>query len=137
LVQKGTLPKLAEVNVAAVAVPSQTATSPAMPVMGYPAIATTIARPAMIGSSHGNAAKISALVLLGVASPRRHRTLLGATTNGGIRSFETAAPDVFGLPRADAISDAATHAPSASFQMVLYDLFIDKTLCGEARFLLY
>jgi hypothetical protein len=35
-----------------------------------------------------------------------------------------ATDDLFGLPRADEISDAATHAPRASFQMVLYDLFI-------------
>lgn len=34
------------------------------------------------------------------------------------------ARDLLGLPRADEISDAATHAPRASFQMVLYDLFI-------------
>ena len=45
-----------------------------------------------------------------------------------------ATEDLFGLPRADEISDAATHAPSASFQMVLYDLFmIDKALSGNAR----
>ncbi len=45
-----------------------------------------------------------------------------------------ATEDGLGLPRADEISDAATHAPSASFQMVLYDLFIiDKTLSGNAR----
>lgn len=38
-----------------------------------------------------------------------------------------ATEDLFGLPRADESSDAATQAPRASFQMDLYDLFIDKS----------
>jgi hypothetical protein len=38
--------------------------------------------------------------------------------------FATA--DLFGLPRAEEISDAATHAPTASFQMLRYDLFINE-----------
>jgi hypothetical protein len=41
--------------------------------------------------------------------------------------------DLFGLPRADEISDAATHAPSASFQMLLYNLFIIENLSQVTR----
>jgi hypothetical protein len=44
-----------------------------------------------------------------------------------------AIPDLFGLPRADEISDAATHAPSASFQILLYDLFIFENLSQVTR----
>ena len=44
-----------------------------------------------------------------------------------------ATDDLFGLPRADEISDAATQAPRASFQMLLYDLFIIENLSQGTR----
>jgi hypothetical protein len=45
-----------------------------------------------------------------------------AVTTAASTAF--AITDLFGFPRVVEISDAATHAPSASFQMVLYVLFI-------------
>nr|WP_232431712.1 hypothetical protein [Burkholderia ubonensis] len=45
-----------------------------------------------------------------------------AVTTAATTAF--AMTDLFGLPRAVEISDAATHAPRALFQMVLYVLFI-------------
>ncbi|KGR95046.1 hypothetical protein X946_5239 [Burkholderia sp. ABCPW 111] len=47
-----------------------------------------------------------------------------ATSTAATIAFATA--DLFGLPRADEISEAATHAPSASFQIERYERFIRK-----------
>ncbi|KVC67991.1 hypothetical protein [Burkholderia stagnalis] len=45
-----------------------------------------------------------------------------ATSTAPTTTFATA--DLFGLPRAVEISDAATHAPSASFQIERYVRFM-------------
>ncbi|BEH21781.1 hypothetical protein X963_2393 [Burkholderia pseudomallei MSHR7498] len=49
-------------------------------------------------------------------------------STAAVTTFATA--DLFGLPRADEISEAATHAPSASFQIERYERFIRNGLRG-------
>jgi hypothetical protein len=51
-----------------------------------------------------------------------------ATPTTAAKACATAVPiareDLFGFPRAVAISDTATHEPLASFQTLIYDLFM-------------
>ncbi|KVX60564.1 hypothetical protein WT33_18195 [Burkholderia stagnalis] len=67
--------------------------------------------------------QICALVKVAAfASGTTLRSAAPVTITVATTAFATA--DLFGLPRAEEISDAATHAPSASFQMVRYVRFM-------------
>jgi hypothetical protein len=52
------------------------------------------------------------------------RLLAPTPINSTADATAFATDDLFGLPRADEISDTATQAPRTSFQIVLYVLFI-------------
>ncbi|ALX46963.1 hypothetical protein WT08_12510 [Burkholderia sp. MSMB1552] len=48
------------------------------------------------------------------------------TSSAAATATAAATTDLFGLPRAESSSEAATHAPSASFQIERYERFIRK-----------